>query len=53
MKFMPKIIVHNNTKHELTNLVLKYTGAGASYSESITFKFFGEDSAQLYTLRLI
>lgn len=53
MKFMQRIIVHNNTKHELTNLVLKHTGAGASSSESQTLKAFGKDSIQLYTLRLI
>ncbi len=53
MKFMQKIIVHNNTKHEVTDLVLKHTGAGASSSEIRTLKSFGEDSIELYTLRLI
>lgn len=39
IKFMQRIIVHNKTKHELTNLVLKHNGAGASYSEAQTLKF--------------
>lgn len=53
MKFMQKIIVHNNTNHDLNNLILKHIGAGSSSSEIENLKSFKNDSVDLYTSRLI
>lgn len=53
MKFMQKIIVHNNTNHDLNNLILKHIGAGSSSSEIENLKPLKNDSVDLYTSRLI